>query len=89
MVNVKRTQIKNLFSNTSKMLSAGIWFSGTLNKGTFARWDPDTGNMVLIKTLEDGKLEGEFKLWKPDGTLISHILSKKGKLIKDYLEAKD
>jgi antitoxin component YwqK of YwqJK toxin-antitoxin module len=81
MKNVMREQIINLFNDSQRAMSDGLWFSGYKGEGEFKLWYYN-GQLQSHWFYKNGLFDGEFKRWDSRGELLHHEIYKDGNIVR-------
>jgi len=71
-MNLKKQQIKKVFTNLSELKDDGIWFDGIKKIGEFKRWWDNVQLFLHCFYNKEKEIEGEYKLWYDNGQLFIH-----------------
>ena len=80
---MKREQIVDLFTDPTKTMANGLWFSGIKDEGEYKRWH-ENGELWVYCFYKDGQLHGEYKRWHENGQLWIHTFFKDDKAEGEY-----
>ena len=82
-MNIMKQQIIKLFTNPTKAMKEGLWFSGYKGEGIYKEWWPN-GVIFKVSFYKDGERHGEDRIWNENNILVMHRWFKNGELDGEY-----
>ena len=84
-MNIMKQQIIKLFTNPTKAMKEGLWFSGYKGKGENKRWF-DNNQLYKCRWYKNNRLDGEYKEWNENNILVMHRWYEHGQELADFIE---